>query len=74
MVERRALGLRGLRVDTEAGGRGKWLVRLEYQPTETLKLVCIDLADNSRPMAEFIQGAPAKSLLFMATHDDGSSR
>ncbi|ELK37242.1 Protein FAM3B [Myotis davidii] len=30
--------------------------------------------DYSGPMTKFIQGAPAKSLLFMVTHDDGSSR
>ncbi|XP_054942403.1 protein FAM3B isoform X1 [Physeter macrocephalus] len=31
-------------------------------------------ADNSGPMTNFIQSAPSKSLLFMVTHDDGSSR
>ncbi|KAB0373830.1 hypothetical protein FD755_014086, partial [Muntiacus reevesi] len=30
--------------------------------------------DNSGPMTNFIQSAPLKSLLFMVTHDDGSSR
>ncbi|XP_069437427.1 protein FAM3B isoform X3 [Ovis canadensis] len=30
--------------------------------------------DNSGPMTKFIQSAPSKSLLFMVTHDDGSSR
>ncbi|KAM9088439.1 protein FAM3B isoform 2-T2 [Megaptera novaeangliae] len=30
--------------------------------------------DNSGPMTNFIQSAPSKSLLFMVTHDDGSSR
>uniref|UniRef100_A0A8D1N2Q0 FAM3 metabolism regulating signaling molecule B n=1 Tax=Sus scrofa TaxID=9823 RepID=A0A8D1N2Q0_PIG len=30
--------------------------------------------DNSGPMTAFIQSAPSKSLLFMVTHDDGSSR
>ncbi|XP_045140695.1 protein FAM3B isoform X1 [Echinops telfairi] len=30
--------------------------------------------DNSGPMVKFIQSAPQKSLLFMVTHDDGSSR
>ncbi|KAK1344323.1 hypothetical protein QTO34_014890 [Cnephaeus nilssonii] len=30
--------------------------------------------DNSGPMTQFIQGAPAKSLLFMVTHDDGSTQ
>ncbi|KAM9693796.1 protein FAM3B isoform 1-T1 [Trichechus inunguis] len=30
--------------------------------------------DNSGPMTKFIQSAPQKSLLFMVTHDDGSSR
>ncbi|XP_008569441.1 PREDICTED: protein FAM3B [Galeopterus variegatus] len=30
--------------------------------------------DNSGPMTKFIQSAPPKSLLFMVTHDDGSSR
>uniref|UniRef100_A0A8D2D5T3 FAM3 metabolism regulating signaling molecule B n=1 Tax=Sciurus vulgaris TaxID=55149 RepID=A0A8D2D5T3_SCIVU len=30
--------------------------------------------DNSGPMARFIQSAPARSLLFMVTHDDGSTR
>ncbi|XP_037687385.1 protein FAM3B isoform X1 [Choloepus didactylus] len=30
--------------------------------------------DNSGPMTKFIQSAPEKSLLFMVTHDDGSSR
>ncbi|XP_054942406.1 protein FAM3B isoform X4 [Physeter macrocephalus] len=29
---------------------------------------------NSGPMTNFIQSAPSKSLLFMVTHDDGSSR
>ncbi|XP_045140699.1 protein FAM3B isoform X5 [Echinops telfairi] len=32
------------------------------------------LRDNSGPMVKFIQSAPQKSLLFMVTHDDGSSR
>ncbi|XP_047652892.1 protein FAM3B isoform X2 [Phacochoerus africanus] len=30
--------------------------------------------DNSGPMTAFIQSAPSRSLLFMVTHDDGSSR
>ncbi|XP_017735730.1 PREDICTED: protein FAM3B [Rhinopithecus bieti] len=30
--------------------------------------------DNSGPMIKFIQSAPPKSLLFMATYDDGSTR
>ncbi|XP_005375910.1 PREDICTED: protein FAM3B isoform X2 [Chinchilla lanigera] len=30
--------------------------------------------DNSTPMTQFIQSAPAKSLLLMVTHDDGSTR
>ncbi|KAG8518581.1 Protein FAM3B, partial [Galemys pyrenaicus] len=30
--------------------------------------------DNSGPMTRFIQGAPPQSLIFMVTHDDGSSR
>ncbi|ERE76975.1 interferon-induced GTP-binding protein Mx1-like protein, partial [Cricetulus griseus] len=30
--------------------------------------------DNSGPMTKFIQSTPSKSLLFMVTHDDGSSR
>ncbi|KAM5281193.1 protein FAM3B [Ctenodactylus gundi] len=30
--------------------------------------------DNSGPMTKFIQSAPEKSLLFMVTHDDGSTR
>ncbi|XP_066226252.1 protein FAM3B isoform X1 [Saccopteryx leptura] len=30
--------------------------------------------ENSGPMTKFIQGAPEKSLLFMVTHNDGSSR
>uniref|UniRef100_A0AAA9RWX7 FAM3 metabolism regulating signaling molecule B n=3 Tax=Bos TaxID=9903 RepID=A0AAA9RWX7_BOVIN len=30
--------------------------------------------DNSGLMTKFIQSAPSKSLLFMVTHDDGSSR
>ena len=29
---------------------------------------------NSGPMAKFIQSTPSKSLLFMVTHDDGSSK
>ena len=47
----------------------------ECQLTEkVLRLICIDPADNSGPMTNFIQSAPSKSLLFMVTHDDGSSR
>ncbi|OWK05871.1 hypothetical protein Celaphus_00012898 [Cervus elaphus hippelaphus] len=38
------------------------------------KSMYIDPADNSGPMTNFIQSAPSKSLLFMVTHDDGSSR
>uniref|UniRef100_G3SWU4 FAM3 metabolism regulating signaling molecule B n=1 Tax=Loxodonta africana TaxID=9785 RepID=G3SWU4_LOXAF len=30
--------------------------------------------DNSGPMTKFIQSAPQKSLVFMVTHDDGSTR
>ncbi|XP_011809610.1 PREDICTED: protein FAM3B [Colobus angolensis palliatus] len=30
--------------------------------------------DNSGPMTKFIQSAPPKSLLFMVTYDDGSTR
>ncbi|KAM5155212.1 protein FAM3B [Callospermophilus lateralis] len=30
--------------------------------------------DNSGPMMKFIQSAPSRSLLFMVTHDDGSTR
>lgn len=30
--------------------------------------------DNSAPMTQFIQSAPAKSLLLMVTQDDGSTR
>ncbi|XP_037380822.1 protein FAM3B [Talpa occidentalis] len=30
--------------------------------------------DNSGPMTKFIQGVPPKSLIFMVTHDDGSTR
>lgn len=56
------------------GAEGAQHVRQESQFTEILKLLCIDPADNSGPMTTFIEGAPAKSLLFMVTHDDGSSR
>uniref|UniRef100_A0A8D1IE34 ILEI/PANDER domain-containing protein n=1 Tax=Sus scrofa TaxID=9823 RepID=A0A8D1IE34_PIG len=38
------------------------------------QLICPVPADNSGPMTAFIQSAPSKSLLFMVTHDDGSSR
>uniref|UniRef100_A0A452F0K2 FAM3 metabolism regulating signaling molecule B n=1 Tax=Capra hircus TaxID=9925 RepID=A0A452F0K2_CAPHI len=41
---------------------------------KVLNLMYIDPADNSGPMTKFIQNAPSKSLLFMVTHDDGSSR
>lgn len=59
---------------TDAEGREVQHVGQEPQLTALLKLVCIDPTDNSGPMTQFIQGAPAKSLLFMVTHDDGSTQ
>lgn len=59
---------------TDAEGREVPHIGQEPQLTALLKLVCIDPTDYSGPMTKFIQGAPAKSLLFMVTHDDGSSR
>ncbi|NXA35768.1 FAM3B protein, partial [Eudromia elegans] len=36
--------------------------------------LCIALTDHSAEMVDFIENAPQGSLLFMVTHDDGSTR
>lgn len=69
-------------LESEDSEPGAQQLRAEAQPLgpesqlteKVLRLICIDPADNSGPMTNFIQSAPSNSLLFMVTHDDGSSR
>ncbi|XP_019601319.2 protein FAM3B isoform X1 [Rhinolophus sinicus] len=57
-------------------GRGINIAIVNYTTGKVIATQYFDMygGDNSGPMTRFIEGAPAKSLLFMVTHDDGSSR
>ncbi|XP_036202917.1 protein FAM3B [Myotis myotis] len=57
-------------------GRGINIAIVNYVTGKVIEARYFDMyeGDYSGPMTKFIQGAPAKSLLFMVTHDDGSSR
>ncbi|KAM7132922.1 protein FAM3B [Molossus nigricans] len=57
-------------------GKGINIALVNYTTGKVIATQYFDMFqdDNSEPMTEFIQGAPAKSLLLMMTHDDGSSR
>lgn len=65
-------GSRGFREGRQQRGRDSRLGAFLTEKTELL--FGLDPPDNSGPMTKFIQSAPSKSLLFMVTHDDGSSR
>ncbi|XP_004594230.2 protein FAM3B [Ochotona princeps] len=57
-------------------GRGINIAVVDYVTGKMKAAQYFDMyaGDNSGPMTKFIQSAPAKSLLLMVTHDDGSSR
>lgn len=57
-------------------GRGINIAIVNYVTGEVIATQYFDMyeGDNSGSMTKFIQDAPEKSLLFMATHDDGGSR
>ncbi|XP_045708496.1 protein FAM3B [Phyllostomus hastatus] len=57
-------------------GRGINIAIVNYTTAKVIATQYFDMyeGDNSGAMTQFIRGAPAKSLLFMVTHDDGSSR
>ncbi|KAM5275611.1 protein FAM3B isoform 1-T4 [Hipposideros larvatus] len=57
-------------------GRGINIAIVNYMTGKVIAAQYFDMyeGDNSGPMTKFIKGAPGKSLLFMVTHDDGSSR
>ncbi|XP_031220691.1 protein FAM3B isoform X2 [Mastomys coucha] len=53
--------------------RGINIAIVDYEMGKVIVTKYFDMyEDNSGPMAEFIQSAPSRSLLFMVTHDDGS--
>uniref|UniRef100_A0A8C6ATF8 FAM3 metabolism regulating signaling molecule B n=1 Tax=Monodon monoceros TaxID=40151 RepID=A0A8C6ATF8_MONMO len=56
--------------------RGINIAIVNYVTGKVLATQYFDMykGDNSGPMTNFIQSAPSNSLLFMVTHDDGSSR
>ncbi|KAL6072489.1 hypothetical protein STEG23_030733, partial [Scotinomys teguina] len=56
--------------------RGINIAIVNYETGKVIATKYFDMyeGDNSGPMAKFIQSAPSKSLLFLVTHDDGSSR
>ncbi|XP_045051903.2 protein FAM3B isoform X2 [Desmodus rotundus] len=57
-------------------GRGINIAIVNYTTAKVIATQYFDMyeGDNSGAMTQFIRGAPVKSLLFMVTHDDGSSR
>ncbi|XP_016076643.1 PREDICTED: protein FAM3B [Miniopterus natalensis] len=57
-------------------GKGINIAIVDYVTGKVIAAQYFDTfqGDNSGPMTKFIQDAPAKSLLFMVTHNDGSSR
>lgn len=62
-------------MDTDAEDRATAASGARASVTEKiLTQICIDPTDNSGAMTKFIQSVSPKSLLFMVTHDDGSSR
>uniref|UniRef100_A0A2K5RC49 FAM3 metabolism regulating signaling molecule B n=1 Tax=Cebus imitator TaxID=2715852 RepID=A0A2K5RC49_CEBIM len=56
--------------------RGINIAIVNYVTGNVTATRCFDMyeGDNSGPMTKFIQSAPPKSLLFMVTYDDGSTR
>ncbi|MEJ1282913.1 hypothetical protein NN561_013876 [Cricetulus griseus] len=56
--------------------RGINIATVNYETGKLIAAKYFDMyeGDNSGPMTKFIQSTPSKSLLFMVTHDDGSSR
>lgn len=56
--------------------RGINIAVVNYETGKVIATKYFDMyeGDNSGPMAKFIQSTPSKSLLFMVTHDDGSSK
>ncbi|XP_010634773.1 protein FAM3B isoform X1 [Fukomys damarensis] len=57
-------------------GRGINIAIVSYVTGKVIATKTFDMyeGDNSKPLTQFIQSAPAKSLLLMVTHDDGSTR
>ncbi|KAI5941422.1 protein FAM3B [Manis javanica] len=57
-------------------GRGINIAVVNYVTGKVIATQYFDMyeGDNSGAMTKFIQSVPPKSLLFMVTHDDGSSR
>ncbi|XP_013001520.1 protein FAM3B isoform X2 [Cavia porcellus] len=57
-------------------GRGINIAVVSYVTGKVIAARTFDMyaGDNSAPMTQFIQSAPAKSLLLMVTQDDGSTR
>ncbi|XP_054432144.1 protein FAM3B isoform X2 [Pteronotus mesoamericanus] len=56
-------------------GRGINIAIVNYTTAKVIATQYFDMyEDNSGAMTKFIQGAPVNSLLFMVTHDDGSSQ
>ncbi|XP_036898888.1 protein FAM3B isoform X2 [Sturnira hondurensis] len=57
-------------------GRGINIAIVNYTTAKVIAAQYFDMyeGDNSGAMTQFIRGAPVQSLLFMVTHDDGSSR
>ncbi|XP_005006130.1 protein FAM3B-like [Cavia porcellus] len=56
--------------------RGINIVMVSYVTRKVIAARTFDMyaGNNSAPMIQFIQSAPAKSLLLMVTHEDGSTR
>ncbi|KAM6448315.1 protein FAM3B isoform 1-T1 [Liasis olivaceus] len=57
-------------------GRGINIAIVDYDTGKAVAAKCFDMWEGefSGPMADFIHNAPQRSLLFMATHDDGNSK
>ncbi|NXD07754.1 FAM3B protein, partial [Nothocercus nigrocapillus] len=55
-----------------SGGGKEKLAKICFE--DELNWLCIALTDHSAEMVAFIENAPEGSLLFMVTHDDGSTR
>ncbi|KAK2089982.1 Protein fam3b [Saguinus oedipus] len=73
LVEEQVLEVQGFRVHTEGGCKRRPRARGSVNSKDP-KTDLHRSTDNSGPMTEFIQSAPPKSLLFMVTYDDGSTR
>ncbi|NXA51185.1 FAM3B protein, partial [Nothocercus julius] len=57
-----------------SGGGKEKLAKICFEDELQKQLVVYCLTDHSAEMVAFIENAPEGSLLFMVTHDDGSTR